>query len=44
MNDSFDLLLALDWLNAERFAEEITLRPGGLIIADPSAGEVPLVL
>ncbi|MGB7452399.1 MAG: 2-oxoacid:acceptor oxidoreductase subunit alpha [Lysobacterales bacterium] len=43
MNDSFDLLLALDWLNAERFAEEITLRPGGLIIADPSAGEVPLV-
>ena len=41
MNDSFDLLLALDWLNAERFAEEIRLRPGSVIIADPSAGEIP---
>ena len=43
MNDGFDLLLALDWLNAERFADEIILRPDGLIIADPSAGEVPSV-
>jgi len=43
MNDSFDILLALDWLNAERFAEEITLRPDSLIIADPSAGEVPSI-
>ena len=43
MNDSFDILLALDWLNAERFAEEIKLRPDSLIIADPSAGEVPSV-
>jgi 2-oxoglutarate ferredoxin oxidoreductase subunit alpha len=41
MNDGFDLLLALDWLNAERFTEEIRLRPDSLIIADPSAGEVP---
>lgn len=41
MNDSFDLLLALDWLNADRFAEEIRLRPDSLIIADPSAGDIP---
>ena len=41
MNDSFDLLLALDWLNAKRFADEIRLRPDSLIIADPAAGEVP---
>ena len=41
MNDSFDLLLALDWRNAERFAEEIALHPDSLIIADPAAGEVP---
>lgn len=43
MNDSFDILLALDWRNAERFTEEITLRPDSLIIADPTAGEVPSV-
>ncbi|MEJ8569679.1 2-oxoacid:acceptor oxidoreductase subunit alpha [Elongatibacter sediminis] len=41
MNDSFDLLLALDWRNAERFADEITLRPDSIIIADPAAGAVP---
>jgi 2-oxoglutarate ferredoxin oxidoreductase subunit alpha len=41
MNDSFDLLLALDWRNAERFAEEIALRPDSLIIADPDAGAIP---
>ena len=36
MNDAFDLLLALDWQNAERFADEIALHPDSLIIADPS--------
>jgi len=41
MNDGFDLLLALDWNNADRFAEEIALRPDSLIIADPAAGQVP---
>jgi 2-oxoglutarate ferredoxin oxidoreductase subunit alpha len=41
MNDSFDLLLALDWRNAERFADEIQLRPDSLIIADPAAGAIP---
>jgi len=41
MNDSFDLLLALDWRNADRFAEEIPLGKGSLIIADPAAGAVP---
>jgi 2-oxoglutarate ferredoxin oxidoreductase subunit alpha len=41
MNDGFDLLLALDWRNADRFADEIALRPDSLIIADPAAGSVP---
>jgi len=41
MNDAFDLLLALDWQNAGRFADEIALRPDSLIIADPDAGEIP---
>lgn len=41
MDDSFDLWLALDWQNADRFAHEIPLRPDSLIIADPSVGEIP---
>ena len=44
MNDNFDLLLALDWRNAERFADEIALRPDSLIIADPAAGDIPEVI
>jgi len=44
MNDSFDVLLALDWRNAERFAGEITLHSESLIIADPAAGEVPAAI
>ncbi len=34
MNDSCDLLLALDWRNADRFAHEIALRSDSVIIAD----------
>jgi len=44
MNDRFDLLLALDWRNADRFAEEIKLRPDSLIIADPAQGEIPATI
>jgi 2-oxoglutarate ferredoxin oxidoreductase subunit alpha len=44
MNDSFDIWLALDWQNADRFADEIALHPGSLIIADPAAGETPEVV
>ena len=44
MNDGFDLLLALDWRNADRFAEEIKFRPDCLIIADPAQGEIPTAI
>ena len=39
--DRFDILLALDFANVERFAEELPLDPASLIIADPAAGELP---
>lgn len=41
MNDGFDLLVALDWRNADRFADEVALRRDSLIIADPAEGEIP---
>lgn len=44
MDDNFDLLLALDWQNTERFAAEIPLTQLSLIIADPAAGEVPAAI
>jgi len=37
----FDLLLALDFENVQRFAAELPLDTESLIVADPKAGEVP---
>jgi 2-oxoglutarate ferredoxin oxidoreductase subunit alpha len=44
MGDEYDLLVGLDWLNIERFADEIPLSGKSLILSDPAAGEVPLQL
>jgi 2-oxoglutarate ferredoxin oxidoreductase subunit alpha len=44
LDDRFDLLLAVDWQNLNRFADEIPLGPGGLLIGDSEAGEAPAVL
>ena len=44
MGDEYDLLVALDWLNIERFADEIPLSNRSLILCDPKAGEVPALL
>ena len=44
LDDRFDLLLALDWLNLYRFADEIPLGRGSLLVGDSDAGEAPAVL
>ena len=41
LDDRFDLLLGLDWLNVERFADEIPLDARSLIISDAGTGELP---
>ncbi|MES9970602.1 MAG: 2-oxoacid:acceptor oxidoreductase subunit alpha [Candidatus Thiodiazotropha sp.] len=41
MGNHYDLLVALDWLNIERFADEIPLTDKSLILCDPAAGDVP---
>jgi 2-oxoglutarate ferredoxin oxidoreductase subunit alpha len=43
LDDSFDLLLAIDWQNVNRFADEIVLTPGSVLIGDPDEGEPPEV-
>ncbi|MBI5260717.1 MAG: 2-oxoacid:acceptor oxidoreductase subunit alpha [Bradyrhizobium sp.] len=42
--DRFDVLLALDFDNVQRFAAELPLDSSGLIIADPAAGDIPAFL
>ena len=40
-DDSYDIMIAFDWLNVDRFIDEIRLTPDSLVIADPDEGEVP---
>ncbi len=44
LDDRFDLLLAIDWLNLSRFADEVPLGAGSLLIGDADAGEAPAPL
>ena len=43
LDDRFDLLLAIDWQNVHRFADEIPLASTSVMIGDPDEGEVPEV-
>ncbi|WP_029009461.1 2-oxoacid:acceptor oxidoreductase subunit alpha [Azospirillum halopraeferens] len=42
--DRFDLIVAFDWQNVERFAAELPLSERSVIVTDPSQGAVPAVL
>jgi 2-oxoglutarate/2-oxoacid ferredoxin oxidoreductase subunit alpha len=39
--DRFDLVIGIDWLNADRFGAEIEVGPQSLIISDPAGGDLP---
>lgn len=41
MDDTYDLLVAIDWGNIERFASELPLRAESIIVTDPAQGDVP---
>jgi 2-oxoglutarate ferredoxin oxidoreductase subunit alpha len=43
LDDGFDLLLAIDWQNVNRFADEIPLGEASVMIGDPDEGEPPEV-
>jgi 2-oxoglutarate ferredoxin oxidoreductase subunit alpha len=42
--DRFDLLIGIDWLNADRFGAEIEIGPHSLVISDPRGGEPPAIV
>lgn len=44
VDDTTEILLAVDWQNIERFAAELPLDGNSVIITDPTQGEVPEVM
>lgn len=44
LDDRFDILLSVDWGNLDRFAMEIPLDDGSLIVGDPAQGEMPAAM
>lgn len=44
MDDRFDLLIGIDWLNVDRFMDEMPLDAHSLVIGNSAVGEVPSVL
>jgi 2-oxoglutarate/2-oxoacid ferredoxin oxidoreductase subunit alpha len=43
LDDGFDLLVAIDWQNVNRFTDEIPLNASSVMIGDPDEGETPEV-
>ena len=43
LDDRFDLLLAIDWQNVNRFADEIPLAAASVLVGDPDEGAPPEV-
>ena len=41
LTDAFDLLIAVDWQNVNRFADEIALGATSVMIGDADSGEAP---
>ena len=42
--ERFDLLIGIDWLNANRFGAEIEVGPQSLVITDPHGGNLPAIV
>jgi 2-oxoglutarate ferredoxin oxidoreductase subunit alpha len=42
--DRLDILIGIDWLNAQRFGREIEVGPDSLVISDPRGGDLPPIV
>jgi len=42
--ETFDILIAIDWHNIDRFAIELPLSADSLVVADPAQGAVPDII
>ncbi|NVK17179.1 MAG: 2-oxoacid:acceptor oxidoreductase subunit alpha [Methylocystaceae bacterium] len=43
-DDSFDVLFCFDWMNVDRFAAELPMRPNSVIIGDEAAKNPPTMI
>ncbi len=43
-HDAFDILVAVDWFNIERFSVEMPLNADSLVFGDPAQGDIPEVI
>ncbi len=41
LDDRYDLVVAFDWQNVQRFADELPMNGDSLILTDPAEGEIP---
>ncbi len=41
MSKEFNILVAIDWKNADRFINAMPVASGGLVVCDPAAGDPP---
>jgi 2-oxoglutarate ferredoxin oxidoreductase subunit alpha len=41
LDDRFDCLIAIDWMNLQRFADEIPLDAASVVVGDPNEGALP---
>jgi 2-oxoglutarate ferredoxin oxidoreductase subunit alpha len=44
MTKEFNILVAIDWKNADRFIADMPVGAGGLVVADPDAGDLPAAI
>ncbi len=44
MSKEFDILVAIDWKNADRFIADMPVSADGVVVADPASGAVPKAL
>lgn len=44
LDDRYDLVVAFDWQNVQRFAAELPMNADSVIITDPAEGEIPAAI
>lgn len=44
LDDRYDMVVAFDWQNVQRFADELPMNADSLILTDPAEGDIPAAI